>query len=429
MQYLWLYLAVMLVLWWLYLRRQRRLQREHALQLQQSVEAGLAEPASLHPVVDPLRCLGSSSCVKACPEGALGIVDGKAVLVNGAACIGHGACKAACPVDAIQLVFGTATRGIDIPQVSPSFETNVPGIFIAGELGGMGLIRKAAEQGRQAIENLRGRKGGDYEHDVVIVGCGPAGLSAGLSAMQHQLRYRLIEQEPSLGGAVFHYPRNKVAMTAPVKLALVGEMRFGEVPKEKLLEFWSSVVRKTRLKIHFGERMDSVERDGGGFIVHTNRGAHRTRSVLLTMGRRGTPRKLDVPGEESPKVVYRLIDPAQYDGQAVLVVGGGDSALEAALALSERPGTDVTLSYRSAAFSRVKQKNRSALEQAERERRVRVELESTVEAIEAERVRLQTRTGTRTLPNQAVIVCAGGVLPTAVLQKAGVLFETKYGAA
>lgn len=430
MRYLWLYLAVMLVLWWMYLRRQRRLQREHALQLQQSVEAGLGEPASLHPVVDPLRCLGSSSCVKACPEGALGIVDGKAVLVNGAACIGHGACKAACPVDAIQLVFGTATRGIDIPQVSPSFETNVPGIFIAGELGGMGLIRKAAEQGRQAIENLRARKGGgDFEHDVVIVGCGPAGLSAGLSAMQHQLRYRLIEQEPSLGGAVFHYPRNKVAMTAPVKLALVGEMRFGEVPKEKLLEFWSSVVRKTRLKIHFGERMESVERDGGGFVVHTNRGDHRTRSVLLTMGRRGTPRKLDVPGEESPKVVYRLVDPAQYDGQAVLVVGGGDSALEAALALCERPGTDVTLSYRSAAFSRVKQKNRSALEQAERERRVRVELESTVEAIEPERVRLQTRAGSQTLPNQAVIVCAGGVLPTAVLQKAGVLFETKYGAA
>jgi thioredoxin reductase len=198
---------------------------------------------------------------------------------------------------------------------------------------------------------------------------------------------------------------------------------------EKLLEFWDSVVRKTGLKIHFRECMEAIERDGAGFIVRTNCGAHRTRSVLLTMGRRGTPRKLEVPGEESPKVVYRLIDPAQYDGQAVLVVGGGDSALEAALVLAERPGTDVTLSYRSAAFSRVKQKNRQALEQAQRERRVRVELESTVEAIEPDRVRLKTAAGVASLPNQAVIVCAGGLLPTALLQKTGILFETKHGTA
>ena len=104
------------------------------------------------------------------------------MLINAASCIGHGACHAACPVDAITLVFGTEKRGIDIPDVSPDFETNVPGIFIAGELGGMGLIRKAAEQGRQAIEAIRRRSshGGDHEHDVVIVGCGPAGLSAGL---------------------------------------------------------------------------------------------------------------------------------------------------------------------------------------------------------------------------------------------------------
>jgi len=429
MRYLWLYVAVLVSLWWLYLRRQRRVQHEHAQQLQQSLEAGLAEPASLHPVIDPQRCLGSSSCITACPEEALGIVDGKAVLVNGAACIGHGACRAACPVDAIALVFGTERRGVDIPQLSPTFESNVPGVFIAGELGGMGLIRKAAEQGRQAIDAVRTRSRGSFEHDVVIVGCGPAGLSAGLAAIQHKLRYRLIEQESSLGGAVFHYPRNKIAMTAPVKLALIGKVRFGEVQKEKLLEFWDGVVRKTGLKIAFRECMESVEPDGDGFVVRTSQGNHRTRSVLLTMGRRGTPRKLEVPGEESPKVVYRLIDPAQYDGQAVLVVGGGDSALEAALALAERPGTEVTLSYRSEAFSRVKHKNRQALEQAQRERRVRVELESTVALIEPEQVQLQTKAGPTRLRNQAVIVCAGGLLPTPLLQKIGIQFETKHGTA
>ena len=429
MNYLALYALVFALLWIAYLRRHRRVQRDHAEQLRQSLEAGLGEPPSLHPVVDPVRCLGSAACIKACPEDALGIVGGKAVLVNGSACIGHGACAAACPHDAIQLVFGTEKRGIDIPTVTPEFESNVPGLFIAGELGGMGLIRKAAEQGRQAIESIRKRPRDTHDYDVVIVGCGPAGLSAGLAAMEHKLRYKLIEQEASLGGAVFHYPRNKVAMTAPVKLALVGKVKFGEVKKEKLLDFWLDVVRRTGLKVSFRQCMQGIERDGDGFVVCTANERYRTRSVLLAMGRRGTPRKLEVPGEESPKVVYRLIDAAQYDGQHVLVVGGGDSAREAALALAERPDTTVTLSYRSQAFSRVKAKNRSAIEEASRAGRIRVELESTVRAIDAERVHLITRDGDCAIDNDAVIVCAGGLLPTPLLQSVGIAFETKRGTA
>ncbi len=430
MFYLFLYILVFVLMVTLYLKRKWRIEAEHAVQLKESIEAGLLEPPSLHPVVDLPRCIGSGSCVTACPEDALGIINGKAVLINAASCIGHGACLAACPVDAISLVFGTEKRGIDIPEVTPNFESNVPGLFIAGELGGMGLIRKAAEQGRQAIEAIRKRKvSGQFDFDVLIVGGGPAGISAGLSALEHKLKYKVIEQEPSLGGAVFHYPRNKIAMTAPVKLALVGKIKFTEVQKEKLLEFWQGVLEKTGLKIDYRECMEGIERDGDGFRVRTSRGEHRAGSVLLAMGRQGTPRKLDVPGEDSAKVVYRLVDPAQYAGQAVLVVGGGDSAVEAALALSEQSDTEVTLSYRSAAFSRIKQKNRLALEQAQRDGKIRVELESTVKNIDASTVEMQTKGGPATLRNEAVIVCAGGLLPTPLLQKVGIKFATKHGTA
>lgn len=427
MDYRYLYLIGFVPVLWLYLRHRVRRDAVYQAELKEAVEQGLNEPPSLHPVVDLSRCIGSGGCAKACPEDALGIVSGKAVLIAGAACIGHGACAAACPVEAISLVFGTEKRGMDIPFVTPQFETNVPGIFVAGELGGMGLIRKAAEQGRQAMDFIKKRSDGKGDLDVVIVGCGPAGLSAGLAAMQHRLRFKLIEQEDSLGGSVYHYPRQKIAMTAPVKLALVGKMNFGEVQKEKLLDFWQSVVEKTGLQISFRERMESVEPQGNGFVVTTNKGRYTARSVLLTIGRRGTPRKLGVPGEETPKVMYRLIDPEQFDGQAVLVVGGGDSALEAAIALSERPGADVILSYRSAAFSRVKQKNRTLLEQQQTAGRLRVMLESKVKCIETTEVEIEWEGQVQRHRNDAVIVCAGGELPTPLLQKMGVRFETKYG--
>jgi thioredoxin reductase/ferredoxin len=426
--YLYLYVGVAAVIIVFYLKRRRRIHRATAAVLREAVASGLNEPPSLHPVVDPARCMGSGACAKACPEHALGVVNGQMVLINAAHCIGHGACLAACPVDAIKLVFGTEKRGIDIPNISPGFETNVPGIYIAGELGGMGLIRKAAEQGRQAIESIRkGKSGSSTDFDVVIVGCGPAGISAGLSALEHKLRYKILEQEDSLGGSVYHYPRQKIAMTAPVELALIGNTKFNEVQKETLLAFWLDVVQKTGLKIDFRERMESIERVGDAFVVRTGKSSYTTRTVLLSMGRRGTPRKLDVPGEELPKVMYRLSDPAQFQGQAVLVVGGGDSALEAAIALSEQEGTDVILSYRSAAFSRVKQKNRMLLDQRQKAGRMRVMLNSKVRRILEKAVEIESEGRSQQHPNDAVIVCAGGLLPTPLLQKIGIRFDTKFG--
>jgi len=424
-----LYLVPLALVLFFYLRRHRKNEQQHVSQLEETVKSGLTEPASLHPVFDPNRCLGSGACVKACPEGAIGIIKGKGHLIKPAACIGHGACMASCPHDAIMLVFGTAKRGVDIPQVNPNFETNVPGIFIAGELGGMGLIRKAVEQGRQVIESVRKRKGGNGALDVVIVGAGPAGLAASLGALEHKLKFVTIEQEGSLGGTVYHYPRNKLVMTAPMQLPMLGKVKMSEISKESLIEFWQGVVKKTSLKINFNERMETITKNGHGFNVKTSRGTYNAGAVLLAIGRRGTPRKLEVPGEELPKVVYRLIDPEQYRQQHVLVVGGGDSALEAALAIADEPGTTVTLSYRGDAFGRVKEKNRQRLQEAEKKGRVKVQLQSNVKRIEPDKVTLDLAGKIMEIKNDAVIVSVGGVLPTPFLKEIGIMVETKYGTA
>ena len=412
-----------------YLLRRRLLEAAHARDLAASVDAGLAEPVSLHPVVDPARCIGSATCVRACPEKALGIIGGKAQLTNAAACIGHGACAASCPVDAITLVFGTERRGVDIPLVKPNFETNVPGIFIAGELGGMGLIRKASEQGLQAMQSIAKRPKTSAPLDVVIVGAGPAGLAGGLGAIDQKLRYRLIEQELDLGGAIYHYPRNKITMTAPVELPVVGRVKFNEVSKETLMLFWQDIVTRSGMKIDFGTRMERLVAVDGGYRIETTGGALHTGAVLLAIGRRGTPRKLGVPGEERSKVVYRLIEAAQYAGQKVLVVGGGDSAIEAALACAEQPGTVVTLAYRGDAFSRVKAQNRDRIDAACNAKRVDVRLRTEVQRILPDRVELIENEAPFVIENDAVIVQAGGVLPSTLLREIGVTVETKYGTA
>jgi thioredoxin reductase (NADPH) len=427
------YVAPLALIWGWYGGRRRRAERTHVAVRERAVAAGLAEPASLHPVIDALRCIGCGSCVKACPEQpehhVLGLIANKAQLISPSDCIGHGACRTACPADAITLVFGSAKRGVDIPLLSPDFETSVPGIYIAGELGGMGLIRNALSQGRQAVDAIHRRRRRSAEAlDLVIVGAGPAGFAASLTAMSHGMKCATIEQE-SLGGSVFQYPRAKLVMTSPVTLPLVGKMRFGHTAKEALLDFWRDVEKKTGLQIRYRERVEAITSHGNGFIVRTTKSEYRTTSVLLAIGRRGTPRKLGVPGEDLPKVVYRLIDPEQYAGQHVLVVGGGDSALEAAASIAENGGRSVTLSYRGEAFSRAKPANRERVAAAERTGRLKQLFKSEVRRITEDRVVLDCDGRTVELPNDAVIVSAGGILPSDFLRSIGVRVETKYGTA
>ncbi|MBL4711444.1 MAG: NAD(P)-binding domain-containing protein [Gammaproteobacteria bacterium] len=402
----------------------------------ESISAGLTEPASLHPVINPALCLGCTSCVRACPEkDVLGIIHRKAHLINPTHCIGHGACKKACPFNAIELVFGTAKRGIDIPQVGEDFQTNTAGIFIAGELGGMGLIRNAVSQGVQAVDSICKLDGlGNSERlDLVIVGAGPAGIAASLAAKSNKLNFVTLEQD-SLGGTVSHYPRGKIVMTAPVDLPIIGKMRFKETTKEALMEFWSMVINKADLEIKDRQRVESIEaKDGAaddkGFIIKTAADTYDTRAILLAIGRRGTPRKLGVPGEEQSKVVYRLIDATQYRNKHVLIVGGGDSALEAAVSIAEEAETTVTISYRSETFSRAKDKNKSKIAEAEKSGHLQVLMQSNVKQIDADSVIISTANDEIRIDNDAIIVCAGGILPTALLKSIDINVETKFGTA
>jgi len=406
--------------------------------LLQAQKDKLTEPASLHPLVDHTKCFGCGSCLSACPEkNVLGLIDQKAHLINPTNCIGHGACKASCPFDAITLVFGTAKRGVDIPEISPDFQTSVPGLFIAGELGGMGLIKNAIEQGKQAMYSIH-KSLKDHACkttiddttqtiDCVIVGAGPAGISATLAAKELNISVITIDQE-TIGGTVSHFPRGKLVMTSPAYLPLHGKVKFSEISKEKLLNFWIDLIEKYTLKINQNEAMiDITLNNDGTFILQSSQKKYHAKTILLSIGRRGSPRKLNVTGEDLPKVVYRLTDPQQYNNDDVLIVGGGDSALEAACSIAELTNCKVSLSYRNDNFNRAKQKNRERVERLVQSNNLTLYLASQVQEITENEVLLKFEDKQLNIKNSVVIICAGGVLPTPFLKKLGIEVATKYG--
>lgn len=413
----------------IYFLRNREKEKKAKRDLSRAVYSGLIEPVSLHPRIDPNRCIGTGACIKACPEGdILGLINGFVELVSPSRCIGHGACEAACPVDAIELVFGSEKRGIEIPYVKENFETNVAGISIAGELGGMGLIRNAITQGRQAVEFIaRNRSKRDpAAYDVAIIGAGPAGLAATLQAHQEKMSYITLDQD-DIGGTILSYPRQKLVMTQPMEIPYYGRYKDRQIQKEELLELWDDVIAKSGAQINTNEKVESINRSNGHYQITTSKGEYVAQRIVLAIGRRGSPRKLGVPGEKSAKVAYKLLEPDQYAGQSLIVVGGGDSAVEAALALSALQNTDVTLSYRGEAFNRIKEKNRELLHLAEEQGTVQVLLKSNVKEIRPETVLLDHDGVQRTINNRQVFVFVGGELPNALLQKLGIDVQRKFG--
>jgi len=407
-------------------RRQRAADRDR---LTQTRDLGMDKAKGQYPLIDAGACIGCGTCVAACPEGdVLGIVLGKAVVINGSRCIGHGKCAEACPVGAIQIGLGDITKRDDIPLLDEHNETNVPGLWIAGELSGFALINNAVNQGCTVVKRIaetagpRSDPADDDFFDVVIVGAGPAGMSAGLMADELGLKCVVLDQQGA-GGTILQYPRRKLVMVQPVEFPRIGQLPRLEYSKEELLEIWEKLYSDYDLDIRNQVRVTGVTGAKGDFTVVTNGGEFRARQVVLALGRRGTPRQLNVPGEDMSKVAYKLIDAEAYEGRRVMVVGGGDSAVEAAMGLAHQKGCQVAMSYRKPSLMRIKQRNAERIAPLIENGTIEFHGATTVASIHEDRVVLEGgESGSAIVPNDDVFILAGGIPPFGFLRELGVKF-------
>jgi thioredoxin reductase/Pyruvate/2-oxoacid:ferredoxin oxidoreductase delta subunit len=419
-------------------RRAELARMERGVRSREKAASSGADKAQLRqPVVDLSRCLGCGACVAACPEDSvLELVHGQAVVVNGARCVGHAACERECPVGAITVTLANLAERRDVPVLAPSLEAlGAPGLFLAGEVTAHALIKTAIEHGTRVASEVARRcaspapalPSNGAPLDLCIVGAGPAGLACALGAKRSGLRFVVVDQASEVGGTVAKYPRRKLVITQPVELPLYGPLRNAAYTKEELVELWQSIARQHELPLRAGCTLLGVERFDDGFVVRTSGGEIRAANVCLAVGRRGAPNKLGVTGEELNKVSYSLLDAHSYAGRRVLVVGGGDSAVEAAVALAEQPDAQVTLSYRKSSFFRIRARNEQRLAESVQAGRLTLLLDSEVAAIAPEHVELNLRANgearTLRLPNDEVFVMAGGAPPFPLLERAGVSFD------
>ena len=384
-------------------------------------------PRAQHPHIDANACIGCATCTGVCPEGdVLAMLGGKDVIVNGYKCIGHSLCAEACPVGAITMVMASPAMSADLPVLSPQCEANVPNLFIAGELGGLALIKNAINQGRDCVDTIAERistlraSSTPGVLDLLIVGAGPAGISASLRAIEKKLSYVTIEQD-EIGGTVAKYPRQKLVMTSPVEFPLHGKFKKLELSKEELIAFWKSVLGRVDFNVRTGEKIEDIRKgEDGVFTVVSSKEKYQARAIILCIGKSGNPRKLGVKGEELPKVMYRLIETDHFINKQILVVGGGDSAVEAAMGLANQKGNKVTLSYRKEAFARIKERNAGRIQECMRSGKLTVLFNSMPTEFRSDSAVLEINGQSHVIPNDFVWIFAGGEPPRAFLEKIGV---------
>jgi thioredoxin reductase/Pyruvate/2-oxoacid:ferredoxin oxidoreductase delta subunit len=413
-----------------YIVGMKRKESHTRARLAQTKEKGQDKALLQHPIINRSDCIGSGICVTSCPEGdVLGVIDGKATIIHGSYCLGHALCAENCPVGAITVGLGDISEREDIPSLNEHFESNIPGVYIIGELSGLALIKNAISHGVTAVDHIRDslNEAADSGYDLLIVGAGPAGLSAALRAKELGLDYVVIDQDEP-GGTILHYPRRKLTLVQPVTLSLYGELKKREYTKEKLLDIWEEVINKHKLNLKTGRKLLSVHKSNGGLKISTSQEDITARNVILALGRCGTPRKLGVHGEEMGKVMYKLMDAETYKNRKILVVGGGDSAIEAAIGLAGQEGNEVTISYRKESFFRLKARNEKNIEKAIDEGRLQAIFNSNLKKIETDHVILDEGGKEALLENDYVFIFAGGELPFPLLNSIGIEFGKKVEA-
>jgi thioredoxin reductase len=419
-------------------------------------------PEYPHPVIFPDRCIGCHACVEACPHDVLAIVGGIATVVARDQCMDDTSCQVECPVNPKACIVVNTTKKIQsrpAPVRDAAFMTNVPGCYITGDVSGTPLIKNAANEGAEVIKHIA-RELNDgvapepkAELDVAIIGIGPAGLSAAITAQQQNLRYVGIEQDRVLS-TIEAYPKGKYVFFKPETMPSRGSLMVegaGE-QRERILEAWIGAMKSGGVVINEGERCKSVQRaeDGDYFMVQTEKGlekekvTYRVRRVVLALGTRGTPMRLRLPGEEmkvtrdgrtEDKVKYRLTDAASYQRKKIIVVGAGNSAIEAAVDLVARRDGDrisfrppdeineVTLVIRSDLKNDLKFGNKMQVYQCIDEGKIKVFFGTAIKEIrDAEVVLMNARTSEvkATIANDYIFAMIGGDRPTKFLETIGI---------
>ncbi len=424
---IWLSVAVVFaVIFFPYYLKFRKKQKADIERKKEAESIGIGRPRSQYPLVNNADCIGCGSCVEACPEGdVLGVVFGKAAVINGDRCVGHGYCEQVCPVGALNVGLGDIKHRDDIPVLNEYNESSVPGLYIAGELGGISLIRNAISQGKMVVnrisEVMKKSGGSGIDYDIAIVGCGPAGLSASLTATEKKISYIALDQQ-NPGGTILQYPRQKLVMTQPVDIPLYGRLDNSEYSKEHLLEIWNSVIDKFELNVKTKIKVDKIDNQNSFFAIEAGDRSIKARNIILAMGRRGIPRKLGIPGENKKKVMYQLIDAQSYNDNNILVVGGGDSAIESAIGLARQPGNKVYLSYRKKKLFRIKKKNEERINELIRKGEITAIFNSNVTEIKDQSVLIEEKNEIIEIPNDYIFIFAGGIPPFKLLKEMGIAF-------
>ena len=419
-------------------------------------------PPYPHPVIITERCIGCHACVDACPHDVLAIAGGVATPVARDQCMEDTSCQVECPVNPKACVVVNTTKKIPprkVPARDARFMTNVPGCFIVGDVSGTPLIKNATNEGADCVKHIHEelRDGAPPEPkadvEVAIIGVGPAGLSAAITAQRLGLSYAAVEQDRVLA-TIEAYPANKYVFFKPETMEPRGGVRpeGAGAQREAILAGWTRAMRETGVRVNEGESCKSVKRaeDGDYFVVQTERGpekarvTYNARRVVLALGNRGTPMKLKVPGEElkvtrdgrtEDKVKYKLTDPEAYKRKRIIVVGAGNSAVEAAVDLvatrrgdqiTFRPDSeinDVTLVIRSDMKNDLKFGNKLQVYDCIDEGKIKVFFGTSVKEIRDEEVVLmnaRTEEVRATVPNDFVFAMIGGDRPTKFLESVGI---------